>query len=91
MECNIKVKSYFCDVDHKSAVKNFCVFSIYVNHLVDCATQLVCATGFGRALLTERTENTPENQRVRHVLNLVGQQCLNPIFTLFRPVTDRAF
>ena len=21
MECNIKVKSYFCDVDHKSAVK----------------------------------------------------------------------
>ena len=35
MECNIKVKSYFCDVDHKSAVKNFCVFSIYVNHLVD--------------------------------------------------------
>lgn len=35
MECNIKVKSYFCDVDHKSAVKNFRVFSIYVNHLVD--------------------------------------------------------
>jgi hypothetical protein len=35
MECNIKVKSYFCDVDHKSAVKNFCVFSIYFNHLVD--------------------------------------------------------
>lgn len=35
MECNIKVKSHFCDVDHKSAVKNFRVFSIYVNHLVD--------------------------------------------------------
>ena len=35
MECNIKVKSYFCDVDHKSAVKNFRVFSICVNHLVD--------------------------------------------------------
>ena len=35
MECNIKVKSYFCDVDHKSAVKNFRVFSIYFNHLVD--------------------------------------------------------
>ena len=35
MECNIKVKSYFCDVDHKSAVKNFRVFSIYLNHLVD--------------------------------------------------------
>ena len=35
MECNIKVKSHFCDIDHKSAVKNFCVFSIYVNHLVD--------------------------------------------------------
>ena len=35
MECNIKVKSYFCDVDHKSAVKNFCVFSIYFNRLVD--------------------------------------------------------
>ena len=35
MECNIKVKSYFCDVDHKSAVKNFRVFSIYVNRLVD--------------------------------------------------------
>ena len=35
MECNIKVKSYFCDVDHKSAVKNFRVFSICVNHFVD--------------------------------------------------------
>ena len=35
MECNIKVKSYFCDVDHKSAVKNFRIFSICVNHLVD--------------------------------------------------------
>lgn len=35
MECNIKVKSHFCDVDHKSAVKNFRVFSICVNHLVD--------------------------------------------------------
>lgn len=35
MECNIKVKSYFCDVDHKSAVKNFHVFSIYFNRLVD--------------------------------------------------------
>lgn len=35
MECNIKVKSHFCDVDHKSAVKNFRVFSIYVNRLVD--------------------------------------------------------
>ena len=35
MECNIKVKSYFCDVDHKSAVKNFRVFSICLNHLVD--------------------------------------------------------
>mgnify|MGYP001024886861 FL=1 len=35
MECNIKVKSYFCDVDHKSTVKNFRVFSICVNHLVD--------------------------------------------------------
>ena len=35
MECNIKVKSYFCDVDHKSTVKNFRVFSIYFNHLVD--------------------------------------------------------
>ena len=35
MECNIKVKSYFCDVDHKSAVKNFRVFSICVNPLVD--------------------------------------------------------
>ena len=35
MECNIKVKSYFCDVDHKSAVKNFRVFSICVNHLAD--------------------------------------------------------
>ena len=35
MECNIKVKSYFCDVDHKSAVKNFRVFSIYSNRLVD--------------------------------------------------------
>ena len=35
MECNIKVKSYFCDVDHKSAVKNFRVFSICFNHLVD--------------------------------------------------------
>lgn len=35
MECNIKVKSYFCDVNHKSAVKNFRVFSIYFNHLVD--------------------------------------------------------
>ena len=35
MECNIKVKSYFCDVDHKSAVKNFRVFSIYFNRLVD--------------------------------------------------------
>ena len=23
MECNIKVKSHFCDIDHKSAVKNF--------------------------------------------------------------------
>ena len=35
MECNIKVKSHFCDVDHKSAVKTFRVFSICVNHLVD--------------------------------------------------------
>ena len=35
MECNIKVKSYFCDVDHKSTVKNFRVFSICVNPLVD--------------------------------------------------------
>ena len=35
MECNIKVKSYFCDVDHKSAVKNFRVFFIYFYHLVD--------------------------------------------------------
>ena len=35
MECSIKVKSHFCDIDHKSAVKKFCVFSIYVNHLVD--------------------------------------------------------
>ena len=35
MECNIKVKSHFCDIDHKSAVKNFRVFSICVNHLVD--------------------------------------------------------
>ena len=35
MECNIKVKSHFCDIDHKSAVKNFRVFSIYVNRLVD--------------------------------------------------------
>ena len=35
MECNIKVKSYFCDVDHKSEVKNFHVFSIYFNRLVD--------------------------------------------------------
>ena len=35
MECNIKVKSHFCDIDHKSAVKNFRVFSIYFNHLVD--------------------------------------------------------
>ena len=35
MECNRRVKSHFCDVDHKSAVKNFCVFSIYVNRLVD--------------------------------------------------------
>ena len=35
MECNIKVKSHFCDVDHKSAVKNFCVFSSYFNRLVD--------------------------------------------------------
>ena len=35
MECNIKVKSYFCDIDHKRAVKNFRVFSICVNHLVD--------------------------------------------------------
>ena len=35
MECNIKVKSYFCDVDHKSAVKNFRVVSIYFNHFVD--------------------------------------------------------
>ena len=35
MECNRRVKSHFCDVDHKSAVKNFCVFSIYFNHLVD--------------------------------------------------------
>ena len=35
MECNIKVKSYFCDVDHKSAVKNFRIFSIYFNRLVD--------------------------------------------------------
>ena len=35
MECNIKVKNYFCDVDHKSAVKNFRVFSIFVNHFVD--------------------------------------------------------
>ena len=35
MECNIKVKSYFCDVDHKSAVKKVYVFSIYFNRLVD--------------------------------------------------------
>ena len=35
MECNIKVKSHFCDIDHKSAVKNFRVFSIYSNRLVD--------------------------------------------------------
>ena len=35
MECNRRVKSHFCDVDHKSAVKNFCVFSIYFNRLVD--------------------------------------------------------
>ena len=35
MECNRRVKSHFCDVDHKSAVKNFRVFSICVNHLVD--------------------------------------------------------
>ena len=35
MECNIKVKSHFCDIDHKSAVKNFRVFSIYFNHFVD--------------------------------------------------------
>ena len=35
MECNIKVKSHFCDIDHKSAVKNFRVFSIYFNRLVD--------------------------------------------------------
>ena len=35
MECNRRVKSHFCDVDHKSAVKNFRVFSIYVNRLVD--------------------------------------------------------
>ena len=35
MERNIKVKSYFCDVDHKSTVKNFRVFSICVNHFVD--------------------------------------------------------
>ena len=35
MECNIKVKRHFCDIDHKSAVKNFCVFSIYFNRLVD--------------------------------------------------------
>ena len=35
MECNIKVKSHFCDIDHKSAVKNFRVFSICVNHFVD--------------------------------------------------------
>ena len=35
MECSIKVKSHFCDIDHKSAVKNFRVFSIYFNHFVD--------------------------------------------------------
>lgn len=35
MECNRRVKSHFCDIDHKSAVKNFRVFSICVNHLVD--------------------------------------------------------
>ena len=35
MECNRRVKSHFCDVDHKSAVKNFRVFSIYFNRLVD--------------------------------------------------------
>ena len=35
MECNRRVKSHFCDIDHKSAVKNFRVFSIYVNRLVD--------------------------------------------------------
>ena len=34
MECNIKVKSYFCDVDHQSAEKNFRVFSIYCHRLV---------------------------------------------------------
>ena len=35
MECNIKVKSYFCDVDHKSAVKISVFFLFYFNHLVD--------------------------------------------------------
>ena len=35
MECNRRVKSHFCDIDHKSAVTNFRVFSICVNHLVD--------------------------------------------------------
>ena len=35
MECNRKVESYFCVVDHKSAVKNFRIFSIYFNRLVD--------------------------------------------------------
>lgn len=35
MECNRRVKSHFCDINHKSAVKNFRVFSICVNHLVD--------------------------------------------------------
>ena len=35
MECNRRVKSHFCDIDHKSAVKNFRVFSIYFNRLVD--------------------------------------------------------
>ena len=35
MECNRRVKSHFCDIDHKSAVKNFRVFSIFVNHFVD--------------------------------------------------------
>ena len=35
MECNIKVKSHFCDEDHNSAEKHFSVFSICVNHLVD--------------------------------------------------------
>ncbi len=35
MEGNIQGKSYCCDVDHNSAVKNFRIFSICVNHLVD--------------------------------------------------------